>query len=469
VVARAQRKKIAVLNTQVRMFGGFDFNTFQSTPSWPVVDELKKQYDVVQISAADSIAEKCDGLLVALPSSLSQEEMNHLQDYIETGVPTLLLLDPLPVFDVGLSPSEEAGANINPFMRNRGPQPKPKGGINTFLSALGIQWQKAQVVWDAYNPHPTLANLPPEVVFIGRGNANPASFNDNYPAAKGLQELVFLFAGSITHPVDSNFKFEPIINTSMSSGTMPYNQLVNRTFFGVNIAQARAPHYATSSDYTIAAHVQGEEAAGDDTTHVNIIAITDVDFIGEQFFEIRKRGVENLDFDNVSFFLNCMDELVGDNSFVDLRNRRVKHRTLTTVEAKTRAFSEQRAQEEKEARMDAQQALMEAQHRLDERVAEVRGRTDLDDQAKQIMERNLQEVEQRRYDALKVSIEAERDAKIQNAQESMESQVRAIQGNIKTMAGLIPPIPIFAIGIVIAIRRRRREKEGAAAARRLRS
>lgn len=469
VVARAQRKKIAVLNTQVRIFGGFDFNTFQSTPSWPVVDELKKQYDVVQISAADSIAEKCDGLLVALPSSLSQEEMNHLQDFIETGVPTLLLLDPLPVFDVGLSPSEEAGANINPFMRNRGPQPKPKGGINTFLSALGIQWQKAQVVWDAYNPHPTLANLPPEVVFVGRGNANPGSFNDNYPASKGLQELVFLFAGSITHPVDSNFKFEPIINTSMSSGTMPYNQLVNRTFFGVNIAQARAPHYATSSDYTIAAHVQGEKAAGDDTTHVNIIAIADVDFIGEQFFEIRKRGVENLDFDNVSFFLNCMDELVGDNSFVDLRNRRVKHRTLTTVEAKTRAFSEQRAQEEKEARMDAQQALMDAQHRLDERVAEVRGRTDLDEQAKQIMERNLQEVEQRRYDALKVSIEAERDAKIQNAQESMESQVRAIQGNIKTMAGLIPPIPIFALGIVIAIRRRRREKEGAAAARRLRS
>jgi len=469
VVARAQRKKIAVLNTQVRIFGGFDFNTFQSTPSWPVVDELKKQYEVVQISAADSITEKCDGLLVALPSSLSQEEMNHLQDYIETGVPTLLLLDPLPVFDVGLSPSEEAGANINPFMRNRGPQPKPKGGINTFLSALGIQWQKAQVVWDAYNPHPTLANLPPEVVFVGRGNANPSSFNDNYPASKGLQELVFLFAGSITHPVDSDFEFEPIINTSMTSGTMPYNQLVNRTFFGVNIAQARAPHYATSSDYTIAAHVEGEKTAGDDTTHVNIIAIADVDFIGEQFFEIRKRGVENLDFDNVSFFLNCMDELVGDNSFVDLRNRRVKHRTLTTVEAKTRAFSEQRAQEEKEARMDAQQALMDAQHRLDERVAEVRGRTDLDEQAKQIMERNLQEVEQRRYDALKVSIEAERDAKIQNAQESMESQVRAIQGNIKTMAGLIPPIPVFAIGIVIAIRRRRREKEGAAAARRLRS
>jgi ABC-2 type transport system permease protein len=160
---------------------------------------------------------------------------------------------------------------------------------------------------------------------------------------------------------------------------------------------------------------------------------------------------------------------VGDESFIELRKRRVKHRTLTTVEAKTRAFSEQRAAEEQEARMDAQQALSDAQQRLDERVAEVRTRTDIDAQAKEIMTRNLQEVEQRRFEAMKASIEAERDAKIQAAQEVMQSQVRKIQGNIKTLAGLIPPIPVFAVGIMIFIRRRRREKEGAAAARRLKS
>ncbi|MEJ2722910.1 MAG: GldG family protein, partial [bacterium] len=144
VVARSSRKKIGVVNTQVKLFGGFDFNTFASQPSWPVVDEIKKQYDVVQISADDPIAEKLDALVVALPSSMSQKQMDNVRAYVEAGNPAMLLVDPLPVVDIALSPSEESGANVNPFMRNRGPQPEPKGDINAFMSALGVRWNTQQ-------------------------------------------------------------------------------------------------------------------------------------------------------------------------------------------------------------------------------------------------------------------------------------------------------------------------------------
>jgi ABC-2 type transport system permease protein len=164
-----------------------------------------------------------------------------------------------------------------------------------------------------------------------------------------------------------------------------------------------------------------------------------------------------------------MDVLVNDESFIALRNRRVKHRTLTTVESKVRAYAEQRAVEQREAEMEAQRALSQAQQQLDQKVAEVRRREDLDDQTKSIMARNLQEVESRRFEAVQTTIEANRDAKIEHSKEVMESQVRAIQSNIKTLAGLLPPIPVFGLGVVIFVKRRRREKEGAAAARRLRS
>ena len=170
----------------------------------------------------------------------------------------------------------------------------------------------------------------------------------------------------------------------------------------------------------------------------------------------------------MSFFLNAMDVLIGDESFVALRNRRVRHRTLEAVESRVRAFTEQRSRDEDEAETSAQDALRQAQERLDRRVAAVQERDDLDAQAKQIMARNLQEVENRRFSVLEANINAEKDAQIRASEERMEAQVRRIQSGIRTAAVLLPPIPVFLLGVFTFMRRRRAEFEGAAAARRLR-
>jgi ABC-2 type transport system permease protein len=238
------------------------------------------------------------------------------------------------------------------------------------------------------------------------------------------------------------------------------------------------PHYPNEVDYTLAAAVKSAVSTAADTSgsasvgggkNLNLIVIADIDFISEQFFEIRKQGVGNLNFDNITFFLNCMDELAGDESVIALRNRRVKHRTLEFVEAQSLEHEKQRAQDEQQAESEAQIALSEAQGRLNERVSEVQQRTDLDAQTKQIMAENIREVEQRKFDALKKNIEAEKEAKIAASKERMEAQIRAIQSGIKITAVVLPPIPVLVIGVIIFIRRRRREAEGAAAARRLRS
>ncbi len=470
-VARTGRKKIGVVRTAAKLFGGFDFQTFRSTPEWPVVEELKKQYEVVEISADQPIKEEVDGLLVALPSSLPQEEMDNLLAYIEAGHPALVLVDPLPLFKPTLAPSERAGADRNPFMRNQGPPPKPKGKIEEFMRKLGVSWNSKQVVWDAYNPHPDFATLPPEFVFVGRGNGNKESINAQNEVSSGLQELVFLYPGYIQKSINSDVEFEPLIKSGYMSGSLFYNQLVRRSFFGLQLVNRGLRHIPNDLEYVLAAHVRQESLSKDTTDatkNINVIVVADLDFISQQFFEIRKRGFENLNFDNIPFFLNCMDVLVGDDSFIELRKRRVKHRTLERVEAQTQKFVEQRVKEQQDAEAEAQRALDEARKRLNEKVAEVRRRTDLDAQTKEIMARNIQEVENRRFEAVKKSIEAQKEAKILRSKENMEAQIRRIQNSIKTLAVVLPPIPVFILGVWIFIRRRRREKEGAAAVRRLR-
>ena len=486
VVANADRKTIGVINTQLRLFGGLDFQTMQSTPSWSVVEELRKQYEVIQITPSGPITEEVDGVMVALPSSLTQQEMDNTLAFIQQGTPALLLLDPLPIVNLGLAPSEQPGANTNPFMRQQQPQQPPKGDIRGFLAALGLRWDPAIITWDSYNPHPDLAHLPPEVVFLGEGNQNPEVFNRGHVASAGLQQLVFLYPGHIESASAEGTTFRPLLESGQFSGRFPYFQMVQRNFLGASLNR-NLPHQPDPMTYTLAAEVRGggasanDDGANDDgasdgeeegddagapSTHV--IAITDVDFISEQFFEIRRVGPGNLNFDNVTFFLNAMDTLVGDESFVALRNRRVRHRTLTRVEDQTREFVEQRAADESEASVQAERALADAQGRLDARVAEVQNRDDLDAQTKEIMARNLEEVENRRFEVEKANIETRKERTVREAEERMEAQIRRIQGGIRSLAVLLPPIPVFLLGVYIFIRRQERARAGAVAAHRLR-
>ena len=159
------------------------------------------------------------------------------------------------------------------------------------------------------------------------------------------------------------------------------------------------------SDDRAAASGNQDATAPSDSGEINVIVVADVDFISEQFFQIREQAPADLNFDNVTFFLNAMDLLTGDTEFISLRSKRGLHRTLERVEAQVSSFLEARIADEEQAELDAEAALSEAQERLDERVDEVRQRTDLDAQTKQIMARNLQEVENRRFEVLRTNIE----------------------------------------------------------------
>jgi ABC-2 type transport system permease protein len=429
VVSRTRRKKIGILDTLAKLFGGLDFQTRAQANEWSIVSELRKQYEVAQTSPDVDYPEDLDALIAALPSALTQPQADRLTAYVKRGKPTLLLVDPMPAFDLDLAPS--AKTNLRPLM-----------------DLLGVAWQPDRVAWDNYNPHPQLKRLPKEVIFVGKG------FNQRDPVTAGLQEVVLLYPG-ILKSQGGGLPFVPLLKTSDDSGTVRFEDLVQQSAFGVAINESLT-HQPDDGGHVLAARIQGKATGGP----VNAILIADVDLMGEEFFDLRRKGAENLNFDNVTFLLNSVDQLAGDPSFIALRKRRPKQRTLEAVEARTRTYEAQRLHETQMAEAMADQRLKEAQARLDRSVREVEQRTDLDDQTKQVMIANLQSAENRRLEVARANIDDEKQRQIEDSRAEMENSIRGIQNTIKLMAVALPPIPAFVVFLIVSVRRLRRERMG---------
>jgi ABC-2 type transport system permease protein len=478
VVSRSARKKVGILSTDAKMMGGFDMRSFGQTPEWSIVTELKKQYEVSSVSPDAPIAANLDALIVAQPSSLSQRQIDNLTDYIKKGGPALLFLDPLPVDNRELSPELPKMPPGGPF--GGGPPPEPKGNLRPLLDLVGLDWPSSEIVWNRYNPHPQLAMLEPEIVFIGKGSGAEGAFNSEQIATSGLQEIVTLFPGLLRpRSGGAGPEFIPLLRTDNTGGVLFFSDAVSQSFMGISGINPRRRHIPSGTSYTLAARLTGPAALDKtpetekDTSKkgeakketkpvtIKVIAVADLDLISEQFFELRRMKVGNLDFDNVTFVLNCVDVLAGDESFVALRKKRPQHRTLLTIEAQTKKFILDLQDQTKAAEEAAKDKLDQAQKAFDKQVDQVKSRTDLDDRTKEIMLANLQEVAQRRLDIDKARIEDEKLTKIRESKADSEQKTRAIENRVRSMAVAIPPLPPLILGLLVFGSRLRRENLGA--------
>jgi ABC-2 type transport system permease protein len=375
-----------------------------------------------------------------------------------------MILDPMPIVDMRLAPAAAMAARQDPYLaEGQAVVRKNTGDIQTALAGIGVSWPAARIAWDSYRPHPEISDLPQEVVFVGTGSGNPHAFDASHPESAGLQDLPLMFPGYLTPAEGTSVRFEPLLQTGSLSGTASYFQLVQPTPAGP-VLKVDIPHQPEGHPLILAAHLHGSEGA----RPLNAIVVADLDFISDQIFSMRAQSTTGANFDNVTFFLNCIDVLAGDESFIELRKRRVRYRTLSRVEAQTRNFVERLAREEQQARAESETALSRARGALEQSQRRIESRTDIDAQAKQIMVRNLVEAENRKLRVLQVNVEQARDLKIEASREAMESGIRRIQGTIRTTAVMLPPLPILVLGATVVFRRRRNERRSAAALRRLR-
>jgi ABC-2 type transport system permease protein len=519
-VADQERKKLGVLKTDVQLFGGFSMQG--PTDESQMVAELRKQYDVVEVDPSKPITETYDVLLAVQPSSLTPDEMTHFVNAVKNGQPTAIFEDPYPWPQlypevVGTAQPKRPPGGMMGMFGGGGP-PEPKGDISQLWKLLGVEMYGDEIVWQEFNPEPKLGEIEPEWLFIdeglaegGHGTAHP--FDPDDEISSGMRQVLFLVAGSFRPADGSKMDFKRLAVTGRNSGTISYQdyEMMMRTrgMMGVRRSHTREP-------YIVAAHVQGEveadeslylsenkeapasgtesagtasspaatdtakdgdaekDAAADEDAlagkepekkTINAVLVADIDWIAPIIFRLREIGqdpdmVIDWKFQNVTFVLNILDSLAGDDRFVDLRKRTRPHRILTKVEEATEEYRKASLEEQTKFVNEARQQIEAAQQEFNTKIAELENRKDMD--PRELLQRmEMARSTLGRVRDVKISaLEKERNRQVKQSERELAAQVRGVQDSYKLLAVLLPPILPILLAFFVFFHRRKAEQEG---------
>jgi len=471
-VSESNRKKIGILRTDAQVIGGFDMQSFRQLPEWRVALELKKQYDVKQVGPEELATSTVDVLVAVMPSSLTDPEMRNFVDYVKRGKPTLIIEDPYPVFAnpalAPHNPKPNPGGGMMGMMGGRQPQqPKADDGKATTLStALGIVWDSGEIVWDRYDPHPHISEFfeavsLPDVVYVAASNGARYAFNPDSPITHGLQEVMTFYPGSFHRLENDKIKFDPLLRASPRSVTYKWDEYVQTGGFMAPSQLIVPPRKDPKFDQTspvIAARITSGTGSGD--SGLNVVFAADMDMISNTLFFVRDKEWQDLKLDNITFVLNAVDELAGEQSLLALRSRQATHRTLTTVEARTNAFKTSQTEESSKADEEAKTNLADVKKRLQEAVDKIEANQSLDPLTKRQMQQAAAEKMSLELNVQTANIENTKRRKVKEIKDSTEREVRSIENRTRMLAIAIPPIPALLLGIFFFSLRVQHERQG---------
>jgi ABC-2 type transport system permease protein len=310
--------------------------------------------------------------------------------------------------------------------------------------------------------------------------------------------MLFPFTGAITKLNKSPLKFTPLVETGDKTGTVSYHDMIQMGPFGQGGGiNPRRRQTRTSSTYVLAAHIEGtvplpsdaDKKDGDKKdgdkgeqketdkkdekpaeANINVVVIADTDMLSQQFFLLREQGDMpevgmRFDFDNVTFVLDSLDSLAGDDRFIDIRKRRPKHRTLTRIEENTKVAKEDAAASRETAIKRYEDAEKQEQKVINDKVAELQKRKDVDLQQMMIEVAMMKKDLEQRMSVKIKQIKDEKDRDVTKIETDLNLKVQRVQAQYKWWAILLPPILPLLLAVIVFISRRIKEREGVSRSR----
>ena len=494
-VSQEKRLRVGVLVTDAQVM-----SEGAGGGKWEIVRELEKQYKVIAVNPSQKIlnndappAEKpadsesaeatqgpektstqdFDVLLAIMPSALTQPQMDNFLEYVKAGKPTLICDDPCPfVFQ------NQGGLAMAPRLPKQGgggmfggPPPEQKadnGELTALMTILNVKWDAGRITYDQNNPHSQFATLPPEYVFVSRKSRAASQFSSQSSVTSALQDLVMLFPGTLEDRAGrKEQKFIPLIRTSKESGLLEWDDYTTQSFSPMTMSPSREikPDPKRRNDgesHIIAAQIRNESKE----TPLNVIFCSDIDMITDWFFMERNRGMLDIRFDNVTFVLNAVDALAGDETFIPLRSRRESMRTLEYVESRTSKLRDSLNKEERDAQELMDKELAKAEDALREEIRKIEEDESLDDRGREVQLRQKEEQLSRQLEVQREQLQRQLNSRVNKSALEMKREIRRVENTVRMSAYVVAAVLPVCFGMLFLGMRNYAEQQSISPVRR---
>ena len=355
-----------------------------SAPAWAVMEQVETLFEVQSIETdAVRIPEEVDVLLLVHPKQLGDGTLYAIDQFVLGGGRALIFIDPH-------SESEQAPPQAMPML------PATRNSeLAKLFTAWGVESDPEKVVSDLQIAAKVRMQRQQQILTIDYPvwlNALPGLFDQDDTVTAELGNITFASAGYIQPLENATTTFRPLIQTTENAALFEAKRLLDpnadpqellRDYVPVGHAMVLAARIegpvksafpdrppqvepkagdaapGASGDQDKDAEKQPREHLTESRDDINVIVVADTDILADRFWvqvqEFLGNRIAVPSAANGAFMVNALDNLVGSNDLISVRNRGSFIRPFQRVNALRR-----------EAELEFRQKEQELMLRLDE-------------------------------------------------------------------------------------------------------
>lgn len=364
-VQRLDRPKLGLLSgLPLRGRPGMPWAGQPGQPAQLVHQELEKTFEVVEIeTTANEIPGDLTALAVVHPQGIGEQLEYALDQFILSGKPVFIAVDPASRFTLSQSQQAMFGA-----------APGKSSNLERLFKAYGIGFDPATVVGDERLGTRIPGSNGIEFAYPLLPNFRSENLASDSPLTSQLQQVMFVEPGEVRLADGSTLEFQPLIRTSSRSGTTPSTSIglmppeesakaivfedrerAVAGFFRGSVRSAFPegrpevkPAEGESAPPPLPATNHLKESAG----RINVFVAADSDWLMD-VYSVRVTnflGVQSylpLN-DNLGFAVNVLEAFAGSEDLISLRGKASSVRPFVVVDT-----LEREAQKRFQARLDS--------------------------------------------------------------------------------------------------------------------